>query len=183
MAYLISCSGSKAQTLNNFASNIQSLSFHETLGNARQNLLALNPQINLDWTNTLPAWQLYRGTRSRIYRNVTIDNWSKPCIEIKILSALFGWVRHTDLLPYYDLQMKDKIPNTNLSISSFWVGTDLLLQQIQANDIDLLPQSYRRAIQGAVYPVGHAPNVEWNDNYGFHKGVWLNNQLENIICN
>jgi cytoplasmic iron level regulating protein YaaA (DUF328/UPF0246 family) len=185
MAYLISCSGSKAQTLNNISSNIHSLSFNNTLGNARLNLLALNPQIEVDinWEKTLPAWQLYRGKRSPLYKKVTIENWSKPCLEIKILSALFGWIKHTDLLPYYDLQMKDKIPNTNRTIHSYWFEQGLLGQLVKKDDIDLMFQTYRRAIHGNTNPVADTPNIIWNDNYGSYRGVWLNEKLENIVCN
>lgn len=180
MAYLITCAGSKRQPIKNI-SCLQELSFHQTLGDARKNLIALNPQIQLDWSCTIPAWQLYSGNRSKIYPQITHVNWTKECVEIKILSALFGWVNHTDLLPIYDLRMCDRIVQTNQIIYRYWHDQNLLSQLINQNDIDLLSQDYRKAVHGNANPVATLPNMHFND-YGVQKGLWLNNQLENIVC-
>lgn len=181
MAFLITCAGSKRQPINHNPSCLQALSFHQFLANARLNLLELNPQIKLDWNHTLPAWQLYSGNMSRLYPKVTIANWNKPCVEIKILSALFGWVNHTDLLPYYNLRMSDRLPTTNQMICNYWYSQNLLNQFVNQNDIDLLSGDYRRAVQGNINPISNVPNMQFND-YGVQKGIWLNNQLDNIIC-
>lgn len=181
MAYLIRCAGSKKQPTRYNPSSLQMLSFNQSLGDSRMELLNLT-NIDLDWTKTLPAWQLYSGNRSKVYPRITIANWTKDCVDIRILSALFGWVKHTDLLPYYDLRMTDKITETNQKINRFWQNRNVLNQLFNQNDIDLLSGDYRRAIHGNTNPVATIPNIHFND-YGIQKGNWLNNQLEIIICN
>lgn len=181
MAYLITCAGSKRQPTSNNPSSLENLSFNDTLYDARVNLLHLT-DIQLDWNLTLPAWRLYSGNRSRIYPRITEDNWTKDCVDIRILSALFGWIKHTDLLPYYDLKMSDKIPQLNNSVHRYWRDQNLLAQFVNRSDIDLLSGDYRRAIHGNANPVATIPNVQFND-YGVQKGNWLNTQLENTICN
>lgn len=181
MAFLITCAGSKRQPTIHNPSNFQLLSFYDELNTTRQELQDLT-NIQLDWNRTLPAWQLYSGNRSRIYPRITAANWTKDCIDIKILSALFGWVKHTDLLPYYELRMSDLIPQTRTRIYGFWYNKNLLNLLVNQNDIDLLSGDYRRAIHGKAKPVATIPNVQFND-YGVQKGNWLNTQLENTICN
>lgn len=181
MTYLITCAGSKRQPIVHNPSNLQALSFNEELNNARLELLILT-NIQLNWDFTLPAWQLYSGNRSRIYPQITLANWTKDCIDIRILSALFGWIKHTDLLPYYDLRMSDKIAQTNQRIFQYWHNQNLLNQLVHQNDIDLLSGDYRKAVHGNTNPVATIPNAQFND-YGVQKGIWLNNQLENTICN
>jgi len=151
------------------------------LNTTRKELLCLT-NIQLDWNKTLPAWQLYSGNSSKIYPRITETNWTKDCIDIRILSALFGWVKHTDLLPYYNLRMSDLIPQTGQRIYGFWHNKNLLNLLVNQNDIDLLSGDYRRAIHGNTNPVATIPNVQFND-YGVQKGNWLNTQLENTICN
>ena len=104
MAYLITCSGSKKTPDNEQVGSLEELFCHKSLGDHRQNLINQS-EIQLDWTKTLPAYDLYSGRRSKIYKHVSIQNWEKDCVDILILSALFGWIRHTDLIPEYDLSM------------------------------------------------------------------------------
>lgn len=181
LTYLITCAGSKKQPINQNPGNLQSLSFNESLRNARLELLNLT-NIQLNWDYTLPAWQLYSGNRSRIYPRITAANWTKDCIDIRILSALFGWIKHTDLLPNYDLRMSDNIPQTNQKIFHYWQNKNLLNQLVNQNDIDLLSGDYRKAVHGNTTPIATIPNAQFTD-YGIQKGIWLNNQLEYAICN
>jgi cytoplasmic iron level regulating protein YaaA (DUF328/UPF0246 family) len=181
MAYLITCAGSKRQPISN-PSSLQELSFHNELGDARKKLIALNPHIQLNWELTLPAWQLYSGPRSRLYPPITVANWTKNCIDIKILSALFGWIKYTDLVPYYNLKMSDNIPQPRQKIFQYWHNQNLLNQFVNQNDIDLLSGDYRKAVHGNTNPISIIPNTQFTD-YGVQKGIWLNNQLENTICN
>lgn len=181
MAYLVTCAGSKLRPNNYNPSEMNNLSFNKELGIARQTLMNLIPYVQLDWNYTLPAWQLYSGNRSKIYPRISETNWTKDCAEIKILSALFGWVNHYDLLPYYDLRMTDRIPSTNQTIYKYWESQKLLAQFVNENDIDLLSGNYRKAIHGNSKPVSIIPNIHFYD-YGVQKGIWLNNQLENLKC-
>ncbi len=182
MAFLITCCKSKINPIVLNKSSLSSLSFDSTLGESRKELLKLNPQIKLNWDYTLPAWQLYSGTRSKIYPQITCVNWLKECADIKILSALFGWVKHTDLLPMYDLRMTDRMSSSNQRIYKYWQNQNLLAQLVNETDIDLLSGDYRKAIHGANAPVSIIPDAQFND-YGVQKGIWLNKQLNNILCN
>jgi cytoplasmic iron level regulating protein YaaA (DUF328/UPF0246 family) len=67
----------------------------------------------------LPAWQLYSGVGARLYPRINNVNWTNTKTDVKILSALFGLIKHTDLIPYYDLAMTDKIFLGNYKINVF----------------------------------------------------------------
>ena len=114
MAYLITCSGSKQNPVFINESKLENLSFNDKLFETRTKMIKLS-KIELDWNKTLPAWQLYSGTYSKVYPQVSEENWLKPNADIMILSALFGWIKHTDLVPFYNLAMADKISNKHLT--------------------------------------------------------------------
>jgi cytoplasmic iron level regulating protein YaaA (DUF328/UPF0246 family) len=178
--YLINCSKCKTIPYEDRWSSPQAISFHKELGQYRAQLLELNPQITLDWEKTLPAWELYRGSRSRLYSRVTIENWTKPCTSVWILSALFGWVKHTDLLPNYDLRMTDKIADNDLRVYKFWRQADCLSQLITSDHIDLLSKDYLRALSAKDLNL-LIPDRNFTDR-GVQKGDWLQQQLNNIYC-
>ena len=180
MAYLITCAGSKRIPQNLNPSTLDHLSFDETLHQMRKQIIDIS-NVRLNWDYTLPAWQLYSGTRSKIYPQVTKENWNKSCAEVKILSALFGWIKHTDLIPYYDLRMSDRRGNNNQQIWRIWNKMGLLNQLVNEEDIDLLSFDYRKAIHGSTLPVGIIPSVRFTD-YGTQKGRWLNLELSKLIC-
>ncbi len=115
--YLITCSGSKRKPVFN-PSTIENLSFPK-LSEHRREMINFSG-VHLDWNYTLPAWELYSGRYSKLYPKVDIINWNKPCVDIQILSALFGWIKHNDLVPYYDLQMTDKIGVNKLATWKHW---------------------------------------------------------------
>ncbi len=182
MIYLITCAGSKkeASTLNK--SSLEHLFCNDLLLEPRKKLITLTG-INLDWSHTLPAWDLYSGSRSKLYPRVSADNWEKPCVKIKILSALFGWINHTDLIPHYDLRMCDLLKYNNKSVWRYWYELDILSTLVdKKNYIDLLSGDYRKAIHGNNSPIAKEPNAYFSDHYGVEKGKWLNNQLNNLIC-
>lgn len=179
MAYLITCSGSKRQPSNSYSSSLKLLSFSNELHDTREKLIKLL-EFNLDWNNTMPAWQLYSGTYSRLYPRVSETNWMKEGVEIKILSALFGWIKHTDYIPYYDLQMLDFIKSyNNMRVWKYWYNCNLLKDIVERQDIDLLSNNYRKAITGSTLPVATESGAQFTDR-GVQKGIWLNNQLDNI---
>jgi cytoplasmic iron level regulating protein YaaA (DUF328/UPF0246 family) len=183
MAYLITCAGSKQIPNILYPNTIDNLAYSNILLASRQQLIDLTG-IQLDWDYTLPAWQLYSGERSKLYPRVHANNWNKPCVEVKILSALFGWINHTDKIPFYDLKMTSTINlnNSKKSIWRYWRDTTLLNGIVnQQTDIDLLSMNYRKAINGNVQNVAQIHSVHFND-YGVQKGNWLNNELTNLMC-
>jgi len=180
LAYLITCAGSKRTPVHLNPSTIEDLSFNDLLFDSRERLIALRG-IQLDWTKTLPAWQLYSGPRSKTYPPVSITNWNKPCADIRILSALFGWIKYTDRIPYYDLMMEDTIASTKQKVNKYWFNQNLLDQVISEADIDLLSKVYRKAINWRGVISAIEPAEHFTDR-GVQKGIWLNNQLSLINC-
>jgi len=170
MTFIIPCSRTKNNPINNLESqpsNLQNLSFDEHLNEIRHNLIQ-EENVDLDWNYCLPAWKLYAG---RLYVPVAEENWMQN-VDIKIVSALFGIIRHTDLIPIYDLEM-------NNHLHFFWRNVNLNMFIDENNDIDLLSANYRKAFNNLGNPIAIIPQV-WNDRYGTHRGNWLNNQLDNL---
>lgn len=177
MSYLITCSGSKVKPSQINSSSLNNLSYPQ-LNTTRKRLINeyQAQRGNLDWNMCMPAWQLYTGPRARLYPKVNDVNWTNPNTDVTILSALFGLIKHTDLIPYYDLAMTDKINLIN--VYDYWRNNvDLNIFINPLVDIDLLSNKYRKAFNADENPVANEPDVIWNDNYGVHKGIWLNDQL------
>jgi cytoplasmic iron level regulating protein YaaA (DUF328/UPF0246 family) len=182
MSYLITCSGSKVETNQINISTLNNLSFQQ-LNPTRQILIEEYQIIKhtiLDWNRCLPAWQLYSGTKARLYPQVSNINWTNPNTDVTILSALFGLIKHTDLIPFYDLAMTYRITigNNLINVFDYWRNNINLNNFINPLiDIDLLSGKYRKAFNADGNPVANDPNIIWNDRYGVHKGSWLNEQL------
>lgn len=176
MAYLIACSAQKQTPHEPRSARLEDLYMNDHLYQARRELIRLTG-IRLDWDYTLPAWELY--SYGRIYQQVEDRNWIKPSTDVKILSTLFGWVRHTDLLPIYELQMRDSLRASRYStVLRYWQSVGELWKGVDSrHDIDLLFNSSREAIHGNSSLVAQSPNVRFRDNYGTGKGRWLNEQL------
>lgn len=171
--YLITCSNSKIHPDEFNRGHLSDLSFHNILGDFRNSLIRLS-NIQLDWSKTTPAYNLYKG---RLYSKISHESWLNSDGRVLILSALFGWIRPTDNIPYYDLSMNYHKVNNKL-VYRYWLESQLLNSFVnQKNDIDLLSQSYRKAIHGKKEPVALIPDIKFRDNYGSHKGEWLNNEL------
>lgn len=169
MTFIIPCTRTKNNPLDYIEcqpSMLENLSFNEELNEIRQNLIQETyPAIN--WNYCLPAWKLYAG---RLYVPVIEENWVKNA-DIKIVSALFGIIRHTDLIPNYDLNIN--------KVYAFWRNVNLNIFIDENNDIDLLSGNYRRAFNITGDPIAHVPQV-WTESYGTQRGNWLNNQLNNL---
>ena len=73
--------------------------------------------------------------------------------------------------------MTNKIPNNGEIISSFWRNKNINKLISAQTTTDLLFSKYRKAFNKAGSNVGFLPNIKWKDNYGSHKGEWLNEQL------
>lgn len=171
--YLITCSNSKIYPTEISKSQLSDLSFNNELGDFRKDLIQLS-DIQLDWNKTIPAYNLYKG---RLYSKISKESWLNSDNKVLILSAMFGWIRPTDKIPYYDLSMNYHKINKKL-VYRYWLESELLADFVnQGNDIDLLSQPYRKAINGKKEPVAQIPNIKFKDNYGNHKGEWLNNEL------
>ncbi len=175
MAHIISCSGRKRcplEHINSQRSNIENLSFNKDLLNLRLELIE-NQNIILNWDYCLPAWQLYSGN---LYSQVDERNWRKTKTNVLIVSALFGLIKHTDLIPTYDLVMTDG----KNGIASFWRENIELNRFINLdNDVDLLFQKYRKAFNKTGERVTQY-NIQNFIGRGHNQAKWLNQQLNNL---
>ena len=98
----------------------------------------------------------------------------KNGVRIKILSALFGWINHTDIIPSYDLVMNKKIHGITPYI--FWRNTGLIDQIVEEGDISILSQNYKKAFISSEIVTLLEPGVKFSDR-GDQKGKWLNHEL------
>lgn len=179
MAYLITCSGSKKQPTNTNQGKLENLFNHDLLGEHRINLIKLCNEP-LDWSKTLPAYELYCGSRSKIYNKISTNNWHKKGADILILSALFGWIRHTDLIPYYDLKMDKKKGGMKVPPYLFWRNLNILPSMISNSDIDLLSESYKKALNSNCKITAVSPQGFRYIDRGDCVGRWLENELNGI---
>lgn len=180
MAYLITCSGSKQIPEIFNPSSLEDLSFNDLLFEARRTLIQLSG-IQLNWNLTLPAWMLYSGNHSQLYSQVNPENWIKPCVQVKILSALFGWIKHTDLVPWYNVTMSTELSLINSKVSRYWRELHILNEVIDLHDVDLLFKSYRRVIDVDQKGGPVQPDILFRGR-GIQQGIWLNEQLSTLDC-
>lgn len=174
--YLITCSSSKIEPYghpNSQPSTLEQLSFHNELGNVRNvlinNTLIKYNNFEFDWNNTLPAWQLYSGPHSTICRRINQRCWENPNTDVLIFSTVFGWVKHTDRLPYYTLGLeRDLVINNDGNtgqIDGFWI-MDKIQKKLfsivdSQNDIDLLSNVFRKKIFNEEQFIAQSPGVNF----------------------
>ena len=178
MKYIISCSGDKSclSREKTQKSSINDLNGFSDLLQARIELIK-KLGIKLNWTKTLPAYKLYTG---KLFKKVQKENWENQQTDVIIVSALFGLLKHDELIPDYNVVITDLIPNSNDIISTYWRAQNLNSYIDNNVDIDLLFSKYRKAFNKEGSNIGIIPNVIWRDKYGSHKGEWLNQQLNNL---
>jgi len=177
VTFLITCAGSKIEPVEYRPSNLLNLYLGRELFEARETI-QMKAKILLNWEKCLPAYALYSGKHSQIYSQIDELNFLNINSDVLILSALFGWIKPTDLIPYYDLRMSDKIDH-NEPVWKVWKKLAILHKYINEEDIDLLSKDYRKAI---VNNPATVPDVVF-EGYGIQKGRWLNKQLNNFQIN
>jgi cytoplasmic iron level regulating protein YaaA (DUF328/UPF0246 family) len=173
MSYLITCCKSKQTPSIKKKGKLEDLFEHEKLGKQRKKLIELSG-INLDWNKTLPAYELYSGNHSKIYNKISTKTWTKKGTDILILSALFGWIKHTDLIPYYDLRITEKKGKMKNAAYIYWRDEANLSELITSKDIDLLSKTYKKAL--VSNPANVPKNFQYTDR-GDCVGYWLEKEL------
>ena len=197
---LVSCSSRKSN-VKGVKSDLTSLSFHNELHQTRKYIIDrylngdcnfwdtktnqkrnLCPSKSLDWGNCLPAYKRYTGI---VYSHVEKCNWQKAD-NVLIISPLWGIIRPEDKIPHYNLQMSDLLisekNHTETAIWRVWRPVlDDLLVKLSKNipPYTLLFNNCSLAFGVNNRNTFESPIPNWNDNYGHHKGKWLNNYLSN----
>lgn len=115
--YLIGCSKEK-ELGGSQSSSLENLSFNDLLYSCRRTLVSLYEETHeqLDWKKCMPAYERYTG-RTLYSADVKAVISNNPN-QVFIVSALFGLIRPSDLIPYYDLKMTDAIGG--IFVNSFW---------------------------------------------------------------
>lgn len=134
----------------------------------------------LEWNNCMPAHSRYTG---KVFSQVQEHNWQKAD-KVFILSPLFGIIKPKDKIPYYKLKMSDILfsekHNINIPIWRLWRSVlDELMVELSNNEItySLLFNKCSLGFGVNTRNSFESPVANWRDNYGHHKGEWLNNQL------
>ena len=192
---LIPCSSKKSESYVERDFKINELSFHNELGAKRKELLELigsktvmgirkekkrEIQNNINNKHTCEAHLLY--SEGKILKKADCKKWGESeKNKTYILSALFGLIKATDFLPFYDLSMNDTIDRK--SIKQFWKKSgvlDVVLEKLNNQGvylIDLLSDNYKGSIGGS-----HKNLIDlkkkWKDR-GEEKGIWINSFFEN----
>jgi hypothetical protein len=198
--FLISCSNEKNHG-NGQTSSLLNLSFSDLLLPCRKKLISHYEQIHgpLDWKNCLRAHERYTGRTlySQDVRNAISANNNK----VLILSALFGLIRPNDLIPDYNLQMKDIL--NHQCVYSFWREQNDTCNRCILNEvlesirvpgdsfINLLSLPYQSAFCGFTngddVQLNHVPDlvkppvkeeVNFNNRMGHWKRDYLLNRLK-----
>lgn len=178
--YLVPCCGRKISelTLLQLAEPFETLSFDNELSEYRDEIMAVylaNGNI-INFNITAPAHKVY--STGRLYNAANSFDWNNgQGDQVYIISALFGIIKATDKIPLYNLSMTDNINGLNPKL--FWQGKlDTTIENL-TNDckiVDLLSKNYRDSIPYSQQLLTNAA-IDWNDNYGNHKGIWLRERL------
>ncbi|WP_291402550.1 peroxide stress protein YaaA [Daejeonella sp.] len=136
----------------------------------------------LEWNNCLPAHSRYTG---KVFSHIQNQNWLKAH-NVLIVSPLFGIIKPGDKIPNYNLQMSDllvsKKHNINIPIWRIWRPVlDELIHELSdgKTTFSLLFNSCTRGFSVDTRNSFESPVIQWRDNYGHHKGEWLNDYLSN----
>jgi cytoplasmic iron level regulating protein YaaA (DUF328/UPF0246 family) len=145
----------------------------------------LNSTRSLDWKSCLPAHQRYKGP---IFSRVDSNNWQNAD-NVLIVSPLWGIIKPNDNIPDYSLIMTDLIyfknEQINRGIWELWrmafdqIFIDLQNNQTIKNPITLLFSKCSLGFSKSLRDSFVRPVERWRDNYGFQKGLWLNQYLSN----
>ena len=137
----------------------------------------------LDWEDCLQASKRYTGI---IYSQIDENNWQNAN-KVLIISPLWGIIKPEDKIPNYSLMMTDRVffrdETSSIAIWNLWrPALDKILEglnQNQSNPYTLLFQKCSKGFSSKTRDSFIRPITERNDNYGYNKGIWLNQFLTN----
>jgi len=198
--YLMTCSRNKMPK-GNLHSTVSNLSFNNLLGRYRKRLITEYENIYgpLNWYECMPAIDRYDGPLlyTESVKNAIKNNSS----QVLIISALFGIVKPSDLIPNYNLIMTDTL--NKLRINNFWrtcqkestkgILNEVLISNKLNSDItyvSLLSKPYQMAFDGFTQtgkiPSEFVPNlilppsideIDFKDRRGHWKKKYLIKRL------
>ena len=125
-----------------------------------------------------PAYERYTG-RTLYSADVKATISINPN-QVFIVSALFGLIRPSDLIPYYDLKMDKKKGDMKVPTYLFWRNLAVLPDMINTNDVDLLSENYKKALNSNGIITAVSPKGFRYSDRGDCVGYWLENELNCI---
>jgi cytoplasmic iron level regulating protein YaaA (DUF328/UPF0246 family) len=141
-----------------------------------------NNSRTLDWDNCLPAYKRYTGI---LFSKVEEQNW-RNAHNVLFVSPLWGIIKPHDKIPKYTLEMTDVIQSDihkfNSVIWRIWrpVLDNLITELYPKETVNTI--LYQKCSLGFSVDIRNSlksPGIVWRDNYGHHKGEWLNDELSN----
>lgn len=148
--------------------------------NKKTKIEVINIKNEFNFNKTAQAHKIY--SKGKLYYNNSSDsiNWTqKEKEKIYIISALFGIIRADNYIPLYDLAMTDEIDSNKNYAQGFWKGKlDSIIEKLKYDGYiiyNILSSPYNFCINNQHFTV--IPNINWKDNYGHDKGVWLKENL------
>ena len=142
-----------------------------------------NNSRTLDWDNCLPAYKRYTGI---LFSKVEEQNWQNAH-NVLFVSPLWGIIKPHDKIPKYTLEMTDFLSsethNFNSAIWRFWRPVlDELINELSDSQttFSLLYNKCSHGFSVDTRNSFESPVIQWRDNYGHHKGEWLNDYLSNL---
>jgi cytoplasmic iron level regulating protein YaaA (DUF328/UPF0246 family) len=139
-----------------------------------------NNSRTLDWDNCLPAYKRYTGI---LFSKVEEQNWQNAD-NVLFVSPLWGIIKPHDKIPKYTLEMTDVIQSAihkyNSVIWRIWRPVlDNLITELYPKETvyTILYQKCSLGFSVDIRNSLESPETVWRDNYGHHKGEWLNDEL------
>lgn len=185
---LMPCSGRKIQT----GTSTQLLSFLQ-FDAVRQKIVTLytdpnkkhqrktNKGVIRITSNTLnpnvctSAKDRYTGL---MYKQISAPSWLRGKDNVLILSALFGFIKPDDQIPWYDLSMNDTI--NDIKISTIWKKSGVLNQFINQNQIaglDFVAAGFSSYSNSFAKFASLGIDMVVGNDRGTEVGSWIDNNL------
>lgn len=147
-----------------------------------------------DKINYMEAYKRYTGMHSQLYRQVSPVSWdelkkTREKLDLVIVSALYGLVKHEEPIRWYDKTMKDDRDGQTLKV--WWRKQGLcaiLMDYIERNGIsevhNVLSNDYNEALKGCFenLPIKYSYHdfSMYRSGSNAYRGKWVDNFIRNF---
>ena len=142
----------------------------------------------------MEAYKRYTGMYSQLYRQVSPVSWEKlkrtwEKLDLIIVSALYGLVKHDEPIRWYDKTMKDKVRHQTLKV--WWRKQGLcaiLKDYIERNNFsevhNVLSNDYSEALKGCFEKLplkySYYDLSRYRSGSNAYRGKWVDNFIQNF---
>lgn len=145
--------------------------------------------------NFMPAYERYTELGSRLYQRISHSSWNKlketPHLDVVIISALYGLVRYSEPIQFYDLNM-DKSKIDGQKLKTWWRKNglgEILRDYINTNSVfkvhNVLSRNYNEAIGSCFSNMEdkchfHNEFNKYGNGSNSYRGKWINGFIKNF---